>query len=42
MQSLESGMILMGVPTPLQKMVLAVVLILAVWIDMAWRRRQRP
>jgi len=38
MQSLESGMILMGVPTPLQKMVLAVVLILAVWIDMTYRR----
>ena len=41
MQSLESGMILMGVPSPSQKMVLAGVLILAVWIDMAWRRRQR-
>jgi ABC-type xylose transport system permease subunit len=33
-------MILMGVPTPLQKMVLAVVLILAVWIDMTYRRRR--
>ena len=42
MQSLESGMILMGTPTPLQKMVLAVVLILAVWIDMAYRRTRRP
>ncbi|MFL5331882.1 MAG: sugar ABC transporter permease [Geminicoccaceae bacterium] len=41
MQSLESGMILLGVPSPAQKMVLAVVLILAVWLDMAWRRRQR-
>ncbi len=39
MQSLESGMILMGVPTPLQKMALALVLILAVWIDMSYRRR---
>jgi D-xylose transport system permease protein len=38
MQSLESGMILMGVATPLQKMVLALVLIAAVWIDMAYRR----
>ncbi len=28
MQSLESGMVLMGVPSPMQKMVLAVVLIL--------------
>jgi D-xylose transport system permease protein len=42
MQSLESGMILMGVPTPLQKMVLAVVLILAVWIDMTYRKRRAP
>lgn len=42
MQSLESGMVLLGVPSPMQKMVLAVVLILAVWIDMAWRRRNRP
>jgi len=41
MQSLESGMVLLGVPSPLQKMVLAVVLILAVWLDMAWRRRGR-
>ena len=40
MQSLESGMILMGVPTPLQRMVLAVVLILAVWIDMVYRRKR--
>ncbi len=39
MQSLESGMILIGVPTPLQKMALALVLILAVWIDMSYRRR---
>ena len=38
MQSLESGMILMGVATPLQRMVLALVLIAAVWIDMAYRR----
>src|SRR6185295_17364056 len=38
MQSLESGMILMGVPTPLQKMALALVLVIAVWVDMAYRR----
>jgi D-xylose transport system permease protein len=38
MQSLESGMILMGVATPLQRMVLALVLIAAVWVDMAYRR----
>ncbi len=41
MQSLESGMILLGVSSPLQKMVLAAVLIVAVWFDMAWRRRVR-
>ncbi len=39
MQSLENGMILMGVPTPLQKMLLALVLIGAVWFDMIVRRR---
>ena len=33
MQSLENGMVLLGVPTPLQKMVIAVVLVAAVWID---------
>ena len=33
MQSLESGMILLGISSPLQKMVLALVLILAVWVD---------
>jgi D-xylose transport system permease protein len=38
MQSLESGMILMGVPSPLQKMLLALVLILAVWADHRTRR----
>lgn len=42
MQSLENGMILMGMPTPLQKMVLAVVLILAVWVDMTYRRKRAP
>lgn len=41
MQSLESGMILMGVPTPLQRMVLALVLIVAVWIDMIYRKARR-
>jgi D-xylose transport system permease protein len=41
MQSLESGMILMGVPTPLQRMVLALVLIVAVWVDMVYRKVRR-
>ena len=40
MQSLESGMILMGIPTPTQKMVLALVLVLAVWVDMTYRRKR--
>ncbi|HEX7199028.1 MAG TPA: sugar ABC transporter permease, partial [Dongiaceae bacterium] len=40
MQSLESGMILLGIPTPTQKMVLALVLVLAVWIDMTYRRKR--
>ena len=42
MQSLQSGMILMGVSTPLQNMILAAVLILAVFIDMTYRRRKQP
>ena len=33
MQSLENGMVLLGVPTPLQKMAIALVLVAAVWID---------
>ena len=41
MQSLESGMILLGISTPLQKMILALVLILAVWIDMTYRKGRR-
>jgi len=41
MQSLEGGMILMGVPSPLQRMVLAVVLILAVLIDITYRKRAK-
>jgi D-xylose transport system permease protein len=40
-QSLESGMIQMNVPTPLQKMIIALVLIAAVWIDVAYRRARR-
>ena len=40
MQSLESGMILMGIPTPTQKMMLALVLVMAVWVDMTYRRKR--
>ena len=41
MQSLENGMVLLGVPTPLQRMVIAVVLVAAVWIDRIYQRSRR-
>lgn len=41
MQSLQSGMVLLGVDTPLQNIVVGVVLVLAVWLDGAYRRRLR-
>jgi D-xylose transport system permease protein len=40
MQSLQSAMVLLGIASPLQSMVLAVVLVLAVWIDTMWRERR--
>jgi D-xylose transport system permease protein len=39
MQSLQSGMVLLGVDSPLQSIVVGVVLIVAVWIDTVYRRR---
>ncbi|NKC33737.1 sugar ABC transporter permease [Falsiroseomonas selenitidurans] len=39
MQSLQSGMVLLGVDTPLQNIVVGLVLVFAVWLDGAWRRR---
>ncbi len=39
MQSLQSGMVLLGVDTPLQNIVVGVVLVLAVLIDTFYRRR---
>ncbi|MFY0664198.1 MAG: sugar ABC transporter permease [Natronospirillum sp.] len=39
MQSLQSGMVLVGLDTPLQNMVVGVVLVLAVWVDSLYRRR---
>jgi D-xylose transport system permease protein len=39
MQSLQSGMVLLGVDTPLQNIVVGVVLVFAVWLDGAWRKR---
>ncbi len=41
MQSLQSGMVLLGVDTPLQNIVVGVVLVFAVWLDGAWRKRIR-
>lgn len=39
MQSLQSGMVLMGLDTPLQNIVVGIVLVLAVWADTIYRRR---
>lgn len=40
MQSLQSGMVLLGVDAPFQNVVVGVVLVLAVWLDGVYRRRQ--
>jgi D-xylose transport system permease protein len=39
MQSLQSGMVLLGVDAPLQNIVVGAVLVLAVWVDGFYRRR---
>ncbi|MEL6336628.1 MAG: sugar ABC transporter permease [Pseudomonadota bacterium] len=39
MQSLQSGMVLMGLDTPLQNIVVGMVLVMAVWLDTVYRRR---
>jgi D-xylose transport system permease protein len=39
MQSLQSGMVLMGIDSPLQSIVVGLVLVLAVWLDTLYRRR---
>jgi len=39
MQSLQSGMVLMGMDSPLQSIVVGVVLVFAVWLDTLYRRR---
>ncbi len=41
MQSLQSGMVLLGVDTPLQNIVVGVVLVAAVGLDTVYRRRAR-
>ncbi len=41
MQSLQSGMVLLGVDTPLQNIVVGVVLVVAVWLDTVYRTRAK-
>ena len=40
MQSLQSGMVLMGVDSPLQSIVVGIVLVFAVWLDTLYRRNR--
>lgn len=40
MQSLQSGMVLMGLDSPLQSIVVGLVLIFAVWLDTLYRRNK--
>ncbi|WP_420960470.1 sugar ABC transporter permease [Brucella sp. IR073] len=39
MQSLSSGMVLLGLDSPLQNIVVGIVLVIAVWLDTIYRRR---
>ena len=39
MQSLASGMILLGVDTPLQNIVVGLALVVAVWLETVYRKR---
>jgi D-xylose transport system permease protein len=39
MQSLQSGMVLLGLDAPLQNIVVGVVLVIAVWLDTIYRQR---
>ncbi|PWK64933.1 sugar ABC transporter permease [Aminobacter sp. AP02] len=39
MQSLQSGMVLLGLDTPLQNIVVGMVLVVAVWLDTLYRKR---
>jgi D-xylose transport system permease protein len=41
MQSLQSGMVLLGVDAPMQNIVVGLVLVLAVWLDTVYRGRIR-
>ena len=39
MQSLQSGMVLLGIDSPLQSIVVGAVLVIAVWLDTVYRKR---
>ena len=39
MQSLQSGMVLLGVDSPMQSIVVGVVMVIAVWLDTIYRKR---
>ena len=41
MQSLQSGMALVGINTSLQSMIIGAVLVLAVWLDIAYQKRRK-
>ena len=41
MQSLQSGMVLLRVDTPLQSIVIGIVLVMAVWLDTVYRGRAK-
>lgn len=41
MQSIQSGMVLLGLDSPLQSIVVGVVLVFAVWLDTLYRRNKR-
>ena len=41
MQSLQSGMVLMGLDTPLQNIVVGLVLVVAVWLDTLYRSQAK-
>lgn len=41
MQSLQSGMVLLGIDTPFQRIVVGIVLVVAVWLDTIYRARAK-
>lgn len=41
MQSLQSGMLLLNIDTPLQNIVIGLVLVLAVWVDTIYQKRRK-